>query len=459
MVMKLMPGFYDEWGHWNPPYEMDDGTVAETRPMPGTDTGNPELDALLNEGEDGGDTTSGYPPKPTYPPPGGYEWELFTNTYGDTTWIPGKPGITVISMTPSGDPVTIGGVRYQFHNIKYSDGTFKQYEEVLGAEPEFHMDEASANAEAERRNMASGTPGYWKPYQDTTTGDWDVKADPTYKSPAIPSPSGFQEKLMGDPFSAEVARIKTTAEGGKVDPDTGEIWVPDGKGGYVGTRDFDPATVASLKEDALIKARGNTIEEVGTGTWGDDGYEIMNVTEIDPYGNAVKTFQRAGARYNASKDLAAIERKRLSDQAQRNTEAELNYRREQDALAMEEVRKTRQASLAARPISWLEYAMSRKEPAAVQPWMLPLMPQQYGITKAGEKIPGPTWEQEDPNLKKLPELTTPSAQYFARMGQQGQQQYMGYEQARTGATPEMTDWRLWSQAPPSGRNPTMTRTR
>jgi hypothetical protein len=50
----------------------------------------------------------------------------------------------------------------------------------------------------------------------------------------------------------------------------------------------------------------------------------------------------------------------------------------------------------------------------------------------------------------LPNLLRPSAQYNARMGPTAQQQYLGYEQARTGAIPEETQFRMWSMAPPSG---------
>lgn len=50
----------------------------------------------------------------------------------------------------------------------------------------------------------------------------------------------------------------------------------------------------------------------------------------------------------------------------------------------------------------------------------------------------------------LPQLTTPGPQYYARMGPTAQQQYLGYEQARTGSPLEQTQWQLWSQAPPGG---------
>lgn len=54
------------------------------------------------------------------------------------------------------------------------------------------------------------------------------------------------------------------------------------------------------------------------------------------------------------------------------------------------------------------------------------------------------------DLSGMPQLTWPSRQYQARMGPSALQQYYGYEQARTGAIPEETQWRLWSRAAPGG---------
>ena len=45
-------------------------------------------------------------------------------------------------------------------------------------------------------------------------------------------------------------------------------------------------------------------------------------------------------------------------------------------------------------------------------------------------------------------LARPSRQYQARIGPTALAQYAGYEQARTGITPEELQWRLWSMAPP-----------
>jgi len=111
----------------------------------------------------------------------------------------------------------------------------------------------------------------------------------------------------------------------------------------------------------------------------------------------------------------------------------------------------RLAQMAAQPISWLQYAAQAGEQPALQPWMLPLMPQQYGQLQAGGAIPGWTGTQNAGQpMTSLPQLTTPSMQYYNRMGPSAQQQYLGYKQARSGSTPEEAEWRLMSMAPPSG---------
>ncbi len=52
---------------------------------------------------------------------------------------------------------------------------------------------------------------------------------------------------------------------------------------------------------------------------------------------------------------------------------------------------------------------------------------------------------------QLPPLLNPSRQYQARLAPSMFQQYLGYQQARTGATPEDTQFKLWSMAPPGGK--------
>ncbi len=128
------------------------------------------------------------------------------------------------------------------------------------------------------------------------------------------------------------------------------------------------------------------------------------------------------------------------------------------AWQQEEARRQYGAQLAAQPQSWLQYAAYTGEQPAIQPWMQPLMPQQYAELGAGAAIPG--WQAPQAGqmggapaqgMAGLPELTRLSRQYQARMGPTATQQYLGYRQARTGGRPEEEQWRLWSGAPPGGQ--------
>lgn len=178
-----------------------------------------------------------------------------------------------------------------------------------------------------------------------------------------------------------------------------------------------------------------------------------------------------GAYLKSQEEQAAAAAARTAEaEATRKAEAEKEYllvlrqqefAEKESERALELQQQQYLAGLRARPQSWLEYSLASGTPAVIQPWMTPLMPQQYGGMKAGEIIPGlPGWAETYPGSRMgqmvgtpsaMPGLTTPSAQYFARMGPTAQQQYQGYQRMQTGATPEETQWRLWSQAPPGGR--------
>lgn len=144
---------------------------------------------------------------------------------------------------------------------------------------------------------------------------------------------------------------------------------------------------------------------------------------------------------------------------------ELELQRQYQQWQQQEAERRYGAELAAKPMAWLQHAAYTGQQPVVQPWMQPLMPQQYEQLGAGQPIPG--WQApaagqmygQAPDMTGMPELTTPSAQYWARMGPTAQQQLLGYRQARTGARPEETQFRRWSAAPPSGQYRGLTRAR
>ncbi len=140
--------------------------------------------------------------------------------------------------------------------------------------------------------------------------------------------------------------------------------------------------------------------------------------------------------YNRQLQIAQIMQQRYATQA----EGSLQYRLQQEQLAAE--KQQRLATLAANPQSWLEYAALAGTPPVIQPWMLPLGYQQYGF-QVGQPIPGVS----QGNYASLPELMTPSTQYYARMSPSARSQYAGYQKARQGLTPSDTEFYLWNQVP------------
>ena len=137
------------------------------------------------------------------------------------------------------------------------------------------------------------------------------------------------------------------------------------------------------------------------------------------------------------------------EQERQQQQQQMGWYREQAQMQQQEQERQYRSQLVANPMSWLQYASYTGEQPVIQPWMLPLMPQQYAGTTAGEKIPG--W-QAGGSMTALPGMTTPSTQYWGRMGPTAQQQYMGYQQGQGGINPMETQFRLQSQAPPGGRN-------
>ncbi len=173
-------------------------------------------------------------------------------------------------------------------------------------------------------------------------------------------------------------------------------------------------------------------------TWDSSGNEYLWNTNTGQY-------EKTG-NYDAARDIS-----RQADLWTQNfQQQQFTYQQEQDQRAATDAQKQHLAELAADPLKWLQYSQEAGQTPAIQPWMLPLMPQQYSGSVAGGALPG--WQGGTPNMSQLPALTTPSTQYAARMGPTAREQWYGYEQARTGATPQEQDWRMWTNAPPAGKS-------
>lgn len=202
--------------------------------------------------------------------------------------------------------------------------------------------------------------------------------------------------------------------------------------------DTYPINTADVSYANTTNGQASTYKDPATG---------MTFPSFNDYLNYVK-FQWQKSVYQPTTDTSAADASYKQQQLTLQQQ-QLDYQRQQDAAQLAAEKEARLAQLAAQPKSWLEYAAYANQTPVVQPWMLPLMPQDYMKTQpVGSPIQG--WTPE--NMKGMPDLINPSAQYLARMGPTAQDQYYAYQQADQGMTPEESQWRLWSIAPPAGSN-------
>jgi hypothetical protein len=181
---------------------------------------------------------------------------------------------------------------------------------------------------------------------------------------------------------------------------------------------------------------------------------LLGNKPISPYEQAQLDWEKWKYNNPQPDAMSAYQQQQLQYQQQQAAQTaayqqqQLAWQQQQAAAQLAAEKEQRLATLAAQPKSWLEYASLAGQNPVVQPWMKPLMPQEYGNLNVGAAIPG----YQSTNMTGMPDLINPSAQYMARMGPTAQQQYYGYIQADKGSSPEETQWRLWSQGPPGGSN-------
>ncbi len=258
-------------------------------------------------------------------------------------------------------------------------------------------------------------------------GDWLAKGKPPMDTPI-------------KPLSYEEALADANRFGGK-------------EAGYVVERDSATGDYNAVFYPQLVTKPSATypLEQGQSQTWTDTSNGKIWTWDVDTNGYVQTGYDPAQDQSRQPKTpepISPYEQAELDQRAQLQG-ALIEWQRQQQQMQLEAEKQARLAQLRANPASWLEYASLAGETPAIQPWMLPLMPQQYQGAQAGQALPG--WTPSG-SLSGLPELTTPSMQYQARIGPTSQQQYGGYQQARTAATPEETQWRNWmTTAPPSGQ--------
>jgi hypothetical protein len=292
-------------------------------------------------------------------------------------------------------------------------------------------------------NADTSDPMYniWKMLYDKGITTMDFQAYKAYVAGGG-SGSGSTSNVTTYPLPAGFQETYIDANGNL------QRWNP-----YTGTYDdagyTAPATSTASNNLTSKGILYNYVDAQGlTHTVYDDGSDVIsggNASGIDPYQQAMLDYQQQQATAQQ-----AYQQQQLGFQQQ-----QLQYQQQQDAASLAAEKERYLAQLKANPGSWLEYAAASGSTPVVQPWMLPLMPGQYGMgqgttTQVGTPIQG--WAGSNNSAQGMPDLLTPSSQYLARMSPSSRSQYYGYQQADKGATPEDTSWRLWSQAPPSGGN-------
>lgn len=160
--------------------------------------------------------------------------------------------------------------------------------------------------------------------------------------------------------------------------------------------------------------------------------------------------QQAGGWWGLQQSDAGISdyQQQQLQQGQEQWQGEMDWYRQQAEMQQAEQERQYKSEMLRNPMSWLQYNAYTGETPVVQEWMKPL-----GQSSVGQAIEG--WNPnvaEGMPMSSLPQLTTPSAQLWSRMGPTAQQQFQGYRQTRTGQTPEETMFRQRAGAAPSGGN-------
>lgn len=298
---------------------------------------------------------------------------------------------------------------------------------------------------------ASGMPEVTgiTPYAARIVGEQLPEQYPEYAAWAAETPLTAAEEIRrrGEVTRAEEVEIRKAEEAGRVPsfpteaPPEGYKWELNELNQWVPV--FDP--YAAREPAEMTEAERAEME-------------FIREREVTRVGEERRTFE-AQEQQRAWEQQQAQEQRFLQEEAAERAwrtqqqqyglqQQELEQQQQWQAWQQEEARRQYGAQLAAQPQSWLQYAAYTGEQPAIQPWMQPLMPQEYAGLGAGQVIPG--WGEE--TMAEMPELTRPSRQYQARMGPTSMQQYLGYRQARTGVRPEEEQWRLWSGAPPGGQH-------
>ena len=277
-----------------------------------------------------------------------------------------------------------------------------------------------AQQEAFRRGIPAGLPAHLFPTPPAAApkpgepgGPAALGAKPAVKWKTV-SEGGWDYQVGLDREGNEVSREPL----GRTELPAGEAEAPPQ------ISEFEERKLG-LQEQALQPQAPQTFPQFGQDPFGGQG-------QFNPY---------TGQWTQPPGWISPFQQQQLEQQQQ-----QFGLQQQQMQFQQEETERRERARLYASPLSWLEAEKYAGKEAVIQPWMKPLMAQQYPSLQAGQAIPGFT----EQGGTAMPELSTPGSQLWARMGPTAQQQYLGYQQAQQGIRPEEQMFRLGAQAAPGG---------
>jgi len=279
------------------------------------------------------------------------------------------------------------------------------------------------------------------PYYGNTSVQPNVTPTPSTGTRQTASPMpGSSLWAANDPTSPFYGVTGSSRVGNQPDPTTSTPYTPS-TNAPSGGNPYEPGTVEWLLWSANQGGAMGTPTPEPITPW----QQAQLDWEKSKYASDTQSAERAAALrqqqfLQEQTATDAYRQQQLSLQQQQMAQEQARYQ-----AGIEAEKQQRLATLSAQPKSWLEYAALSNQAPVVQPWMMGL---NQGRQQVGEQIQG--WNST--NMTGMQDLIDPSTQYLARMGPTAKQQYYGYQQANLAQTPEETEWRLWSQGPPSGQN-------
>jgi hypothetical protein len=229
-------------------------------------------------------------------------------------------------------------------------------------------------------------------------------------------------------------------------PQFNRLTNPTGQGAS-GETDSEKALKMAQAAYYNAQAQGKTNQPPMYSQWGSNPYDNPDTTQQEGQFNPITGQWEPPPGYTSPFQQAQFDwQKQQADMQNQLQQQQFSWQKEQFQLQQEADKAARLANLRANPASWLEYASASGQTPTVQAWMKPLAAPGSNLEVGS---PLTQYNASGPSMGLSP-LLAPSAQYMSRIAPSSQQQYAGYQQALTGATPQDTSWLLNQSTAPGG---------